>query len=75
MLMVIIQRSLNLGLSVMFKDRMGCKEGDAIVRSFADFEVPDVLVCLPSFKMFSWFLLVKLKTLHPQLSFAGLSHI
>ena len=34
---------------------MGCKEEDTIVRSIADFEVPDVLVCLPSFKMFSWF--------------------
>ena len=39
---------------------LGCKEGDA--RSVADFEMPDVLVCLPSFKMFSWFLLIKFKT-------------
>ena len=50
------------GLSVTFQDRMGCKKGDATVGSFDDFEVPDVLVCLPSFKMFSWFLLIKLKT-------------
>ena len=39
----------------MFKDKMGCKEGDAIVISIADFEMPDVLVCLLSFKMFSFF--------------------
>ena len=48
------QWSLHLGLSVTFPDRMGCKEGDAIVRSIVDFEVSDVLVCLPSFKMFSF---------------------
>ena len=53
MLTVIIQWSLHLELSVTFQDRMGCKEGDAIVRSIADFEVPGVLVCLPLFKMFS----------------------
>ena len=41
---------------------MGYKEGAAIVRSIADLEVPDVLVCLPSFKMLSSFLLLKLKT-------------
>ena len=62
MFTVIIQWSLHKGLSVTFQDRMGCKEGDAIVRSIADFEVPDVLVCLSSFKMFSWFLLIKLRT-------------
>ena len=39
--------------TVTFPDRMGFKEEDAIVRSVADFEVPDVLVCLRSFKMFS----------------------
>ena len=55
MLTVIIQWALHLGLSVTFQDRMSCKEEDAIVRSVADFEVPDVLVCLLSFKMFSWF--------------------
>ena len=48
-----------------FQDRMGCKEGDATVRSVADFEVPDVLVCLPSFKMFSWLFLINSKTLTP----------
>ena len=50
------------GLSVTFQDRMGCKEGEAIVRSIADFELPDVLVPLPSFKIFSRFLLIQLKT-------------
>ena len=55
MLAVIIQWSLHLGLSVTFQDRMGCKEGGAIVRSIADFEVLDVLVSLPLFKMFSCF--------------------
>ena len=54
MLMVIIQRSLNLRLYVTFQDRMGFKEGVAI-KSIADFEVPDVHVCLPLFKMFSCF--------------------
>ena len=39
--------------------------GDANVRSIADFEVPDFLVCLPSFKMFRSFLLIKFKTRHP----------
>ena len=62
MLTVIIQWSLHKGLSMTFQDRMGCKEGDAIVKPNADFEVPDVLVCLSSFKMFSWFLLMKLKS-------------
>ena len=56
MLMVIIQWALHLRLSVTFQDRMGYKKGDAIVRSIADFEGPDVLVCLPSFEMFSCFL-------------------
>ena len=55
MFTVIIQWSLLLDMSVTFQDRVGCKEGDAIVRSITDFEVPDVLVCLPSFKMFSFF--------------------
>ena len=32
-------------LFVTFQDRIGCKEGDTIVRSIAEFEVPDVLVC------------------------------
>ena len=45
-----------------FQDRIGCNEGDAVVSSIADLEVPDVFVCPPSFKMFSWFLLIKLKT-------------
>ena len=54
---------------------MGCKEGDAIVRSIADYEVPDVLVCVPSFKMFSWFLLIEIKTLSPLISLSGLLHI
>ena len=52
---VIILWSLHEGLSVTLQDRMGCKEGDATVRSIADFKVPDVLMCLPSFKMLSWF--------------------
>ena len=60
MFTVIIQWSLHKGLcdipayigwAVTFQHRMGCKEGDAIVRPNADFEVPDVLVFLPSFKM------------------------
>ena len=59
---VITQRSLLKGVSVTFQDKVGCKEGDVIVRSVADFEVPDVRVCLPSFKMFRLFLLIKLKT-------------
>ena len=75
MFTVIIQWSLLKGLSVTFQDRMGCKEGDDNVKSIADFEVPDFLVCLPSFKMFSWFLLTKFKTLSPLMSFTGLSHI
>ena len=45
-----------------FEDRMGCKEGNAIVRSFADFEVSDVPVCLPLVKMLSWILLISFKT-------------
>ena len=71
MFTVIIQWSLHRGLSVTFQDKMGCKEGDGIVRSIAYFDVPDFLVCLPSFKMFSWFLLIRLKTLSPILSFTG----
>ena len=55
MSLVSTQWSLLKGLSVPFHDRMGCKKRDAIVMSFADFEVPEVLVCLPSFKMFSFF--------------------
>ena len=47
------------------QDRMGCKEDDAIVRLIADFEVPDVLVCIPSLKMFSCFFSTKSKTLTP----------
>ena len=50
---VILQWSLHLGLSVTFQNRIGCKKGDVIVRSIADFEVSDVLVSFPSFKMFS----------------------
>ena len=72
MLTGIIQWSLYEGLLVTFQNRMGCKEGNAIVRSVTDFEVPDVLVCLPSFKIFSLFLLIRLKTLSPLLSFTGL---
>ena len=75
MFTVIIQCSLHKGLSVTFQDRMGCKEGDAIMMSIADFEVPDVLECLPSFKMFSWFLLIKLNTLSPLISFTWLPYI
>ena len=52
MLTVITQWLLHLGLFVTFQDRMGCKEGEAIVRAFVDFEAPVVRVCLPSFKMF-----------------------
>ena len=55
MFMVIIQWSLNIELSVKFQHRMSCKEGNAIVRSIADFEVPDILVCLPSFKYLVFF--------------------
>ena len=44
-----------------FQDMMGCKERDAFVSSISDFDVPDVLVCLPSFKKFSWFLLEEFK--------------
>ena len=66
--------SLHKGLSVTFQDTMGCKEGDAIVRSIADFEVPNVFVCLPSFKMFSFFS-IKSKTLTPHTSFSLLPHI
>ena len=73
-LTVIILWSLHLGLSVIFQDRMGCKDGDAIVRSFDEFEVLDVHVCLPSFIMFSFFL-TKSKTLTPLTSFSGLPHI
>ena len=53
---VFIQWSLLKVLSVTFKNRMGCKKWDAILRSTAHFEVPDVLVCFSSFSMFSWVL-------------------
>ena len=43
---VITQWSLLKGLSVTFLDRMGCKEGDAMVRSNADFEVVVVYLSL-----------------------------
>ena len=56
MFTVITQRSLLKRLSVTFQDGTGCKEGDDFVRSIADFELPDVLVCLWSFEMFSFFL-------------------
>ena len=49
-------------LNVAFQDRMGCKKEDAKVRQIVDFELSDVPVCLPSFKMFNWFMLIKLKT-------------
>ena len=49
MFTVITHWSLLKGLSVTFQGRMGCEEGDAIVRSISDFKVPDVLVSLPSF--------------------------
>ena len=62
MFTVITQWSLLKGLSVNFQIRMGCKEWNATVCTVADFEVPDVLACRPSFKMFIWFLLMKLKT-------------
>ena len=75
MFAVILQCSLHKGLSVTFQDRRGCKEEDAIVRSDADFEVSNVLVCLPSFKMFTWFLSKKFKTLSPLLSFTWLPYI
>ena len=45
------------------------------MRSIDDLELPDVLVCLPSFKFFSWFLLIKLMTCHSLISYAGLPHI
>ena len=58
-----------------FQDRMGCKEGDVIVSSIADFEFPNVFVCLPSFKMFScYFFSINSKTLTPLVSFPGLPH-
>ena len=44
------------GLAVTFKDRMSSKGGDATVRSITDFDVPDIIMCLPSLRMFSWFL-------------------
>ena len=58
-----------------FQDRMSCKEGGAIVRSIADFELPNVLVCLPSFKIFMCFFLINFKTLTPLTSYSGLPHI
>ena len=61
-LSVITQWSLIEGMSVTFKDRIGCKDGDPIVRSDVDFEVADVLVCCSLFKTFSWFLLMEFKT-------------
>ena len=42
--------------------RMGCNEMDVIVRSIAEFQVPDALMYHPMFKLFSWFLLIKLRT-------------
>ena len=74
MFTVILQWLLHKGMSVAFQDRLGCEEGNAIVRSIADFEVPDVLVCFPSFEMFKWFLLIKLKILSPILSLTTLTH-
>ena len=62
MLAAITQWLLVKGLSRTFQDRKGCKEGDAIVRSIVDFEVPDVLVCFPSFKISGWVSLIKFKT-------------
>ena len=58
----ITQWSLLKGMVVAFQDRIGCEEGDVNMMSIVDFEVPDVLVCLPSFKMFSWIFLIKFKT-------------
>ena len=52
---VITQWSLLKGLSVTFHDMMGCKEGYVFMRSMVDFEEPDVRVCLPTFKLLSWF--------------------
>ena len=49
-------------LSVTFQDVMGCKKGDAIVRSVTDYEVAGIVVCLPSFKMFSLIFLIKFRT-------------
>ena len=43
--MVITQWSPLKELSVTFKNRMGCKEGAAIVESIDDFKVHVVLVC------------------------------
>ena len=54
---VITQWSLLEGLSVTFQDMMDCKEGHVFERSTADVEVAHVLVCLPSFKIFSCFIL------------------
>ena len=62
MFTVITQLSLLKELSVTFQEGIGCKEWDATVRSITDFEVPDVFVYLPVFKIFSWFLLIKNKT-------------
>ena len=73
MLTVIVQWSIHLGLSLTLQDRMGCNEGDAIVSSIADFEVLGVLVCLLSFKMFSFFS-INIKTLTPLTSFSRLPH-
>ena len=73
--MVIIQWWLHKRLSVTIQERMGCIEGDAIVRAIVDFKEPDFHVRLPSFKMFSWLLLLKLESLFPPLSFTGLPHI
>ena len=55
MFTVIIKWSLRKGLSVTFQDMMSCKEGDAIEKYIVNFEVRDVLVCPPSFKMFTCF--------------------
>ena len=58
-LTIITQWLLLKGLSEIIQDRVGCKEGDDIVRIVIDFEVPNVHVCLPPIRKFSWFLLIK----------------
>ena len=58
---VIRQWSIIERLSVTFQDTMGCKHGDIIVRSITYFEVPDVPVRFPSFRMLSWFMLIKFR--------------
>ena len=52
---VITQWSLLNELSLTFQERTGCKEGEAYAKSISELEVPDVVLCLPSPRMFTWF--------------------